>query len=140
MVRFSLLPCALALCCHCPVDGLAPPSLRAKPASRAHPPRSAGLVCCNPRSAAGRWSLRPTSSLLMSDASAEADGGSDASDAGAVSKELDIDGTISSWQRLVSALPKLKYSRSAPPDELDKKILSTALPTMLNLMVVPLGE
>jgi len=52
-------------------------------------------------------------------------------------EELDIDGTISSWSRLVSAIPKLKRS-TAPPDELDKKILSTALPTMLNLMVVPL--
>ena len=52
-------------------------------------------------------------------------------------EELDIDGTISSWSRLVSAIPKLKRSNKAP-DELDKKILSTALPTMLNLMVVPL--
>ena len=52
-------------------------------------------------------------------------------------EELDIDGTISSWSRLVSAMPKLKRSKT-PPDELDKKILSTALPTMLNLMVVPL--
>ena len=52
-------------------------------------------------------------------------------------EELDIDGTISSWSRLVSAIPKLKRS-TAPPDDLDKKILSTALPTMLNLMVVPL--
>jgi len=61
----------------------------------------------------------------------------DADDAApdAVSKELDIDGKISSWSRLVSALPRLKYS---PIDELDSKILSTALPTMLNLMVVPL--
>jgi len=54
-----------------------------------------------------------------------------------LNEELDIDGTISSWSRLVSAIPKLKRS-TAPPDELDKKILSTALPTMLNLMVVPL--
>ena len=52
-------------------------------------------------------------------------------------EELDIDGTISSWSRLVSAIPKLKRS-TMPRDELDKKILSTALPTMLNLMVVPL--
>ena len=52
-------------------------------------------------------------------------------------EELDIDGTISSWNRLVSAIPKLKRSKT-PPDELDKKILSTASPTMLNLMVVPL--
>jgi len=52
-------------------------------------------------------------------------------------EELDIDGTISSWSRLVSAMPKLKRSKT-PLDELDKKILSTALPTMLNLMVVPL--
>ena len=52
-------------------------------------------------------------------------------------EELDIDGTISSWSRLVSAIPKLKRSQ-VPTDELDKKILLTALPTMLNLMVVPL--
>jgi len=70
----------------------------------------------------------------MSDgADAAADGDGNASDL--LSKDLDIDGNISSWSRLVSALPKLKYSA---PDELDKKILATALPTMLNLMVVPL--
>lgn len=67
-------------------------------------------------------------SLFMSDGDVDAS-------ADEVSKELDIDGKISSWSRLVSALPKLKYS---PIDELDNKILSTALPTMLNLMVVPL--
>ena len=50
-------------------------------------------------------------------------------------EKLDVDGSVSSFIRLVSSLPKLKYS---PTDELDKKILSTALPTMLNLMVVPL--
>lgn len=37
---------------------------------------------------------------------------------------------------MISSLPRLKYS--GPVDELDSKILSTALPTMLNLMVVPL--
>ena len=52
-------------------------------------------------------------------------------------QDIDIDGTISSWSRLVSALPKLKRSNNHQPDELDKKILATALPTMLNLMVVP---
>lgn len=51
--------------------------------------------------------------------------------AASLSNELDIDGTISSWARLVSAIPKKR-------DDLDRKILSTALPTMLNLMVVPL--
>ena len=61
------------------------------------------------------------------------------SDAVTSNEELDIDGTISSWSRLISAMPKLKRNRQTPPDELDKKILSTALPTMLNLMVVPLG-
>jgi len=70
-------------------------------------------------------------SLFMSD-----DGADSSTDTAAVSKDLDIDGTISSWSRLVSALPKLKYS--SPPSELDKKILLTAIPTMLNLMVVPL--
>lgn len=61
------------------------------------------------------------------------------------SKEIDVDGTLSSWSRLLAALPKLrskgsKDSRSGRRvgDELDRKILSTALPTMLNLMVVPL--
>ena len=56
---------------------------------------------------------------------------SDGSTAASLSKELDIDGSISSWSRLVSAIPKKR-------DDLDRKILSTALPTMLNLMVVPL--
>ena len=51
--------------------------------------------------------------------------------AASLSNELDIDGTISSWARLVSAIPKKR-------DDLDRKILSTALPTMLNFMVVPL--
>ena len=62
-----------------------------------------------------------------------------AADAATSKEELDIDGTISSWSRLISAIPKLKR-RQSPPDELDRKILSTALPTMLNLMVVPLGK
>ena len=59
-------------------------------------------------------------------------------DAATSKEELDIDGTISSWSRLISAIPKLKR-RQTPPDELDRKILSTALPTMLHLMVLPLG-
>ncbi|KAL3783961.1 hypothetical protein HJC23_013341 [Cyclotella cryptica] len=69
-------------------------------------------------------------------------------------KSLDIDGTLSSWSRLVSALPKLHFHNNQHKstttttttttksqtilDELDTKILSTAIPTMLNLMVVPL--
>ncbi|KAL7441578.1 hypothetical protein ACHAXH_010011 [Discostella pseudostelligera] len=54
--------------------------------------------------------------------------------------EMDIDGNISSWSRLVSALPSTKFSSSSSSDshELDKRILSTAIPTMLNFMVVPL--
>ena len=71
--------------------------------------------------------------------------------------DLDIDGTLSSWSRILSALPKIQYNKNHydhsqqkiqeksrnPPilsvnDELDQRILSTALPTMLNLMVVPL--
>ena len=53
---------------------------------------------------------------------------------------LDPDGKLSKWSRLISALPKVSYSSSNKPnfDELDIKILSTALPSMLNLMVVPL--
>ena len=47
----------------------------------------------------------------------------------------DEDEDFSSWKRLVKSLPKLKYK--SPPDDLDVKILSTAIPTMLNLMVVP---
>ncbi|KAL7475837.1 hypothetical protein ACHAW6_001737 [Cyclotella cf. meneghiniana] len=61
-------------------------------------------------------------------------------------KSLDIDETLSSWSRLVSALPKLRLINNKTTtttsqtvlDELDSKILSTAIPTMLNLMVVPL--
>ncbi|KAL9180200.1 hypothetical protein ACHAXT_008170 [Thalassiosira profunda] len=52
--------------------------------------------------------------------------------------ELDVDGRISSYARLMQSLPRLKYSKSKPPDDLDKKILATAIPSMLNLMVVPL--
>ncbi len=48
----------------------------------------------------------------------------------------DDDEDFSSWKRLVQSLPKLKYK--SPPDDLDVKILSTAIPTMLNLMVVPI--
>ncbi len=43
---------------------------------------------------------------------------------------------ISSWNRLVSSLPRL--SPTGKLDKLDKKILSTCIPTMLNLMVVPI--
>eukprot|EP00579_Thalassiosira_antarctica_P016940 CAMPEP_0201936858 /NCGR_PEP_ID=MMETSP0903-20130614/38274_1 /ASSEMBLY_ACC=CAM_ASM_000552 /TAXON_ID=420261 /ORGANISM="Thalassiosira antarctica, Strain CCMP982" /LENGTH=578 /DNA_ID=CAMNT_0048477649 /DNA_START=25 /DNA_END=1761 /DNA_ORIENTATION=+ len=88
--------------------------------------KNPGIGCKTRTSSVNHQTSR--SSLFMSD---------DADDAApdAVSKELDIDGKISSWSRLVSALPRLKYS---PIDELDSKILSTALPTMLNLMVVPL--
>jgi len=50
--------------------------------------------------------------------------------------DYDVDGSISSWSRLVSSLPRL--SRNGSPDELDTKILSTCIPTMLNLMVVPI--
>ena len=81
---------------------------------------------------------RSASSLFMSDGAAEADS----------IKELDVDGNISSWSRLVSALPKMKYSPAEKAglvtrtgdssSELDRKILTTALPSMLNLMVVPL--
>ena len=49
--------------------------------------------------------------------------------------DFDVDGSISSWNRLVSSLPKIKKDG---PDELDAKILSTCIPTMLNLMVVPI--
>eukprot|EP00984_Skeletonema_dohrnii_P032699 scaffold27237_cov140-Skeletonema_dohrnii-CCMP3373.AAC.3 len=37
--------------------------------------------------------------------------------------DYDVDGSISSWSRLVSSLPRL--SRNGSPDELDTKILST---------------
>ncbi|KAL7531820.1 hypothetical protein ACHAXR_004258, partial [Thalassiosira sp. AJA248-18] len=78
---------------------------------------------------------RPCSSLFMSDTAAATVDGDDNDSS---TTELDIDGNISSWSRLVSALPSLKKSSSSPRSELDNKILSTALPTMLNLMVVPL--
>ena len=51
-------------------------------------------------------------------------------------QHYDDDENFSSWKRLVKSLPKLKYK--SPPDDLDVKILSTAIPTMLNLMVVPI--
>jgi putative MATE family efflux protein len=52
---------------------------------------------------------------------------------------LDIDGKISSWSRLVSALPNTNFASStSASSELDRRILSTAIPTMLNFMVVPL--
>ncbi|KAL7441574.1 hypothetical protein ACHAXH_010007 [Discostella pseudostelligera] len=76
-----------------------------------------------------------------------------------VDTSLDIDGNISSWARFISALPKLTKNNHQtvtttsdssvgesgvtwrvllPPDELDRRILSMAIPTMLNFMVVPL--
>ena len=45
---------------------------------------------------------------------------------------LDIDGNLSSWQRFIASLP------SAKGDEMDRRILSTAIPSMVNLLVVPL--
>ena len=50
--------------------------------------------------------------------------------------ELDVDGHISSWSRLVASLPC--RGRGGRPDELDARIMSVAIPSMLNLMVVPL--
>jgi len=44
--------------------------------------------------------------------------------------------SLSSWNRLVSSLPRL--SPTGKLDKLDKKILQTCIPTMLNLMVVPI--
>jgi putative MATE family efflux protein len=57
------------------------------------------------------------------------------------SNELDVDGAISSWSRLVSSLPGYagRWRRISPTtDGLDRRIMSVALPSMLNLMVVPL--
>ena len=69
-------------------------------------------------------------------------GGVDRSDADATTatttttSELDVDGAISSWSRLVASLPGC--GRGGRPDELDARIMSVAVPSMLNLMVVPL--
>lgn len=61
--------------------------------------------------------------------------------------ELDVDGTISSWKRLVLALPRMSIEgnkgrkrdmRLKFGDELDRKILDTAIPSMINLAVVPI--
>uniref|UniRef100_A0A6U3S5P7 Polysaccharide biosynthesis protein C-terminal domain-containing protein n=1 Tax=Ditylum brightwellii TaxID=49249 RepID=A0A6U3S5P7_9STRA len=50
------------------------------------------------------------------------------------SPTLDIDGRITSFQRLVNSLPKIHKCG----DELDKQFLSMFLPNMGNLLVVPL--
>lgn len=65
--------------------------------------------------------------------------------------ELDVDGSISSWKRLVSALPKMSIERKKEEgketnekmrlkmgDDLDRKILNTAVPSMINMAVVPI--
>ena len=66
--------------------------------------------------------------------------------------ELDVDGSISSWNRLVLALPKLSIERGNKlegqdmnnklslkiGDDLDRKILNTAIPSMINMAVVPI--
>mmetsp|Transcript_9054 Transcript_9054/g.18867 ORF Transcript_9054/g.18867 Transcript_9054/m.18867 type:complete len:600 (+) Transcript_9054:190-1989(+) len=54
--------------------------------------------------------------------------------------KLDIDGKISSFRRLVSSLPKFPQSNrgDAVENELDKRILTTALPSIFNLLVVPI--
>lgn len=65
---------------------------------------------------------------------------------------LDVDGDITSWNRLVAAIPKMKVGvngeegdgeesskrRLIMGDELDSRILKTAIPSMINLAVVPL--
>ncbi|CAM9881616.1 unnamed protein product, partial [Heterosigma akashiwo] len=48
--------------------------------------------------------------------------------------KLDVDGRISSWQRLVKALPRVHTLG----DDLDRQFLATFLPNMANLAVVPL--
>ncbi|KAL7461922.1 hypothetical protein ACHAXS_002327 [Conticribra weissflogii] len=54
--------------------------------------------------------------------------------------DLDIDGKISSFRRLISSLPKFPQSNrsDAVENELDKRILTTALPSILNLLIVPI--
>jgi len=66
-------------------------------------------------------------------------------------EELDVDGRISSWNRLVLALPSVSVERNEVEvenskrklrvkfgDELDRKIFDTAIPSMINLAVVPI--
>lgn len=68
-----------------------------------------------------------------------------------IDNELDVDGNISSWNRLVRALPKVSVANKQEKeggthnknfglhigDELDRTILGTAIPSMINLAVVP---
>lgn len=123
-MNLLLIICALAIL---RAESLVPTQIRSPPSLASQHTYKSRVRSSKSRPSTPVYQKHRTS-LFMSD------GDLDAS-AGEVSKELDIDGNISSWSRLVSALPKLKYS---PIDELDNKILSTALPTMLNLMVVPL--
>jgi putative MATE family efflux protein len=51
-----------------------------------------------------------------------------------ISPTLDVDGRLTSWQRLVNALPKIHKMG----DDLDKTFMATFLPNMGNLAVVPL--
>ena len=104
----------------------------AQPYSSLQCRRPHGLISCKIRSHLKHNTPQSVSSPTLLSMSS--------SDAVTSNEELDIDGNISSWSRLISAMPKLKRNRQTPPDELDRKILSTALPTMLNLMVVPLGK
>ncbi|EJK53509.1 hypothetical protein THAOC_27045 [Thalassiosira oceanica] len=71
-------------------------------------------------------SCRATVRAFASEPNEERDGG------GSVALDLDIDGNLSSWQRFIASLP------SAKGDEMDRRILSTAIPSMVNLLVVPL--
>ncbi|KAL7548924.1 hypothetical protein ACHAWF_012192 [Thalassiosira exigua] len=82
------------------------------------------LASCSFRPTSSR---PPRSSLQAGDASVEDSPGDG---------EMDVDGVVSSWSRLLSALPGKR--RPGATDDLDRKILSTALPSMVNLMVVPL--
>jgi len=64
------------------------------------------------------------------------------------SSELDVDGTLSSWSRLLSALPRVSRKvkddgtksswRLKLGDDLDRRIIATGVPSMINLAVVPL--
>jgi len=63
---------------------------------------------------------------------AEPDEPDERDDDESVTLDLDIDGNLSSWQRFIASLP------SAKGDEMDRRILSTAIPSMVNLLVVPL--
>ena len=128
MMTLCNLLLLLTVCMTYHVDSLAPmSSLQCR---RPHH----GIGSCKIRSS---YPIPNTPQSIYSSALSMADAA--AADAATSKEELDIDGTISSWSRLISAIPKLKR-RQSPPDELDRKILSTALPTMLNLMVVPLGK